>query len=491
MKLYPMPATLNENGERFDFGTEIVVKYNTSFPTDKTIPLLCELWKNFTEGHSRIKFEHCVDLIENSFSINAVTATINEEYEYSVSITNKGIGASAKSSVGLVHAYTTLLQLITPQKFNNDNFDKFYINGYEIHDRPALDFRCAHLPIFKNGSLDFIKKSVRLCGLMKYSYVIIEFFGTYVFDCMKEFAYHEGSYSKEDIVPILDEARAFGIEIIPMFNSIGHATHGKRGEHVVLSQNPEFETLFEPDGDTYCLSNPKTKEILRNVRKEMIALCGEGKYFHIGGDEAYTLGDCDECSKYKKSELFAGYINEVAKEMKKLGRRVLVWGDTLLEPSWADKKDSFGHTYEATMGTDAETHNALELLDKEIVICDWQYYIWDENVETVKYFREKGFDVVPAGWTEVKNIDALCKASKNFGGMGYIQTTWSMDFHPITLVRGGVSSWMSNIDIIDKEALGRHNFVREYMLMLNMAEKMVRKMMPNGQGVFGKVAWRM
>ena len=76
-----------------------------------------------------------------------------------------------------------------------------------------------------------------------------------------------------------------------MFNHLGHASASRSsyGRHVVLDQNPRLATLFEPDGWTWCLSNPETLELLRAIRSELIELFGEGGFFHIGCDEAYSL----------------------------------------------------------------------------------------------------------------------------------------------------------------------------------------------------------
>lgn len=62
-----------------------------------------------------------------------------------------------------------------------------------------------------------------------------------------------------------------GLEVVPMFNCWGHASGSRirHGRHVVLDQNPRLAPLFEPDGWTWCLTNPRAQALLRSVCDEL------------------------------------------------------------------------------------------------------------------------------------------------------------------------------------------------------------------------------
>ena len=128
--------------------------------------------------------------------------------------------------------------------------------------------------------------------MLKYSHIVLEFWGMLKLDCMKELSWSIG-YEKEQVRPILDEARAMGMQIIPMFNQWGHATACRliSGKHVVLDQNPALQTLFSPDGWSWDLENPEVRRLHRAIRTELCELCGEGDYFHLGCDEVYECED--------------------------------------------------------------------------------------------------------------------------------------------------------------------------------------------------------
>jgi len=488
MKIYPMPYKYDEKDEFFVFSGKLTVKYNEDFPKERTLTLLAELWSNFTGAMTEIEFVRDASLLPHTISAGGVTAVCPDEFEHAISVTTAGFGAAAKEYKGLIHAFCTLLQIIQPERIDNEDFKKFHMSCCDVFDKPSMAFRCFHIS-FLPGMFTTVQQTIRMCGLMKYSHILIEFFGTMEFDCLKELSY-KGAYKKDQIRPLIEEAQALGLELVPMFNHLGHAASADNstGVHVVLNQAPHMAALFEPDGWTFCLSNPQTKALLKSIRRELIELCGDGKFFHMGGDEAHSLGTCDVCRKTPPEKLYADYVNEVAEEMKAEGRRVIIWGETMLEHDrWRYHTDSFGHKYEASEGTPPTAYKALDMLDKSVIINDWQYEIWDDNVITSEYLKQKGFDVITASATEVKNTDALCKAVRKHGYFGHMQTVWSKKFLPILITRGGTSSWSENIDAIDKLERGEHNFVRQYMLMGHRSGDLLRKVLPEAELEFSVV----
>ena len=87
------------------------------------------------------------------------------------------------------------------------------------------------------------------------------------------------------------------MEPVPMINHFGHAPQSRScmGRHTILNAEPRLSLLFEPDGWTWCLSNPDTYRLLADMRAELCGLFGDGKYFHLGFDEAYSFATCPKC----------------------------------------------------------------------------------------------------------------------------------------------------------------------------------------------------
>ena len=191
-------------------------------------------------------------------------------------------------------------------------------------------------------------------------------------------------------------ARGMGLEVIPMFNSWGHATacRVKYGRHVVLDQNPKLAPLFEPDGWTWCLSNPRTQALLRKVCDELIEFAGPGAFFHIGCDEAYSHATCDRCRQTDRVKLFVDHVNGLAAHLEKRGRRAIMWGDALLGD-----------------------------VSHKIVIADWHYDLTSGDVPTLARFRERGFETLACPWNNLANIRTLARAAAA-NRSGLLMTTW-------------------------------------------------------------------
>ena len=236
------------------------------------------------------------------------------------------------------------------------------------------------------------------------------------FDCMKELSW-PFAYSKEEIKNVVKEANALGVEIIPMFNHLGHAASCREinGKHVVLDQNPKYEYLFESYGWIWNFKRADVYALLAKIRDELIEVCGEGKYVHIGCDEAYLIGNNSEAAMD-----MINYINGVAKELEKKGRKCIIWHDMLVSET----------EFEGYVATSSKEISdvLMKNIDKSIIIADWQYSCHDESWKTSKKFKENNFDVVCCPWDKRQNIAIDTVTSNKLYGI--IHTTWH------TLFRG-------------------------------------------------------
>ena len=420
--LLPLPARIAWTTAAFSFGAEVRCQTGAALGAH-TEQLMEELWYNFSMNGSSLRVRE-TDVL-GPFQM---VVTAGEELpempelaageEYAISVTEHGAAVSAKDQSGMLHGFFTLLQLIRAQDLRPGQ-EALSIPGVSILDHPAVGFRCLHLCVFPETTLPFLHKVVRLAGLLKFSHVILEFWGMLRFDCMAELSW-PAAYAKEQIRPILADARSMGVEPIPMFNHLGHASGSRAiyGRHVVLDQNPRLATLFEPDGWTWCLSNPETLELLKAVRSELIQLFGQGAYFHIGCDEAYSFATCDRCRESDSRRMLLEYLNGLAEELGKMGRRPIMWGDMLLDAT------AWPSPIIAVSRPDQRTHEILDDLDRRIIIADWQYSILDSKLPSTEHFMSKGFDVAPCPWHDSENILALGQGAAELGVFGFMPTTW-------------------------------------------------------------------
>jgi hypothetical protein len=217
--------------------------------------------------------------------------------------------------------------------------------------------------------------------------------------------------------------RDLGITLIPQINAFGHASSSRSCtmKHMVLDIAPEYEPLFEPGGWNWCLTNPETQRVLRELIAEMHEDFGNPPFFHLGCDEAQPP-TCPECRKRPYGELVCEHIAGLADFVKSRGARAMIWHDMLLDRS--DKRwKGFVKCGSKATATLADT------LSKDVIICDWQYSYGDMKEvcmdwPTMGYFKEKGFAVAGCPWMNYNAMKPMADYIAKIGGFGFIETTW-------------------------------------------------------------------
>ena len=373
-----------------------------------------EIWNGFCCHKGKIEFENV-----NSFTLKIGEASLlcPPENGYVMEISETGISIVGSDDKNLVYGFFSLLERIRPI-CTKEGKEKFLVDCCRIEDSADVQLRIAHLCVFPETTLAFMRRFIRLVAFLRYTHIIVEFWGTLKFDCLKELAWKE-AYSKSEIRPIFQEAQELGLQIIPMFNHWGHATgcRVKTGKHVVLDQNLTYAPLFSRTGWEWNLDNPEVVELHKNIRKELIELCGEGEYFHIGCDEAYSAVNKEDY------ESVVNYINEVSKDLEKKGRKTIMWGDMLLHASTLGNK--IDNSY-LLMCPSAELQKVLlDKLSRSVIIADWEYWSKKYPIETAVFFKEKGFEVLCCPWDlSAENIIVSASTIKANELLGVIHTTW-------------------------------------------------------------------
>ena len=156
------------------------------------------------------------------------------------------------------------------------------------------------------------------------------------------------AFTKAEFKDILAYSRDLGLEPIPLLQTLGHC------EYVL--KNERYRPLAEiPDRiDQYCPRNPEVVTFLRKWIDEYLEVFGPVRYFHLGADEAYTLGECPRCkayvSEHSLSDLFIEHINAMSQPLIEKGIRPVIWGDMLLNHP-----------------------ESLARLSRRVVVFDWRY----------------------------------------------------------------------------------------------------------------------
>ena len=371
------------------------------------------LWQGFTYRSSTL---HLTETDKLLFQIGDAEPLPTGGHAYSIHVTEGGVCIRAETEGDLIRGWMTWLDRLRAEE--SDGALSLATDCCRITDSPLIENRMIHFCVFPETELWELQRFVRLCGALKYSHIILEFWGMLRYDCMKELSWSH-AFTKEQVRPILREASDLGMEIIPMFNHWGHASAARvmHGKHVVLDQDPSLQSYFSEDGWCWDIRKPKVRSLLRQIRAELTELFGDGHYFHIGCDEAYHFSFTDE-----NMDFLCDFINEISREMGECGRRVITWGDMFLYRHDRYNKEN---RYACNAPSPHVETYMLERLSREVLFADWQYNVTHAPVETAFVFREAGFDCLLCPWDRGKEQLGSCIATVKENRLsGLLHTTW-------------------------------------------------------------------
>lgn len=224
-----------------------------------------------------------------------------------------------------------------------------------------------------------------------------------------------GSLTSEMARALTAYGEARGIAVIPQINLIGHCEGiGATECYAHLTCDP-YQQL--PWGG-YEQLNLEREETRAFVRSAVADICSAfpGSHVHIGGDEVRQMEWLFPGDTARQQETMFAWLQFVADEVRRQGRRVLMWGDMLLH------------------------HEVLmKRMPRDVIVCDWHYGSQGSR-ETLERFRKEGFEVLaaPAVSTcagfgvnltgSLKNIAAMVGDAESLGLHGFLLTTWEFGF---------------------------------------------------------------
>jgi N-acetyl-beta-hexosaminidase len=243
--------------------------------------------------------------------------------------------------------------------------------------------------------------------------------------------------SKSEVRKIVAACRKNNIRVIPQIDFLGHQSWANRPGKL-LKVYPQFDETPDikmpdkyewPNADnlyckSYCPLHPDLHPVIFALIDELCEVF-ETDAFHAGMDEVFFIGEdkCPRCGGKDKAELFAGEVVAIHEHLQQKGRELWIWGDRLL-----DGKTTGLGIWEASFNN---THRAIDMIPKDVVICDWHY---DRPDKTAVYFAMKGFRVITCPWRQPETAviqmndmlafrrDATPEMSARF--LGIMSTTW-------------------------------------------------------------------
>lgn len=246
------------------------------------------------------------------------------------------------------------------------------------------------------------------------------------------------SLSRKDVKKIVRACKKEGIRVIPQINLLGHQSWASNTNNL-LRLYPQFDETPKvkmpekykwPNEDglyckSYCPLHPDVHKVVFDLVDEICDVF-ESTAFHAGMDEVFYIGEeqCPRCGGRDKAVLFADEVRRIQEHLAQNGRELWIWGDRLL-----DGKTTGLGMWEASYNN---TWRAVDMIPKEVVICDWHYERADK---TAVYFAMKGLRVITCPWRDpavsVKQLGDMVNFRKESSDemkdrfQGMMQTVWS------------------------------------------------------------------
>jgi len=364
---------------------------------------------------------------------------LNEE-GYVIIANPERVIVAGRSAAGTFYGLQTLKQLV------RGNGAAAFIPAVKIVDWPTMRWRGLSDDISRGPvpTVDYIKRQIRNLAFFKMNMHSFYMEHTFSSDTHPLIGPEGGSLTPAEIRELVAYATNYHIELVPEQQTFGHLHKALRLE--------KYASLAEtPYGDVLSPQQPGSYQLIADWYKELNELF-PGKFFHIGADETFELGEGQSSEAAKTGGVGAVYfehLNRVRDLLKPYNRRLMFWGDIALH-----HPDLIGQ------------------IPKDMIVMNWQYSARDDFDASIRPFKEAGLEqfVCPGAhtWNQIfPNLDAAAKNIANFvrdgqraGAIGMMNTTWDDDgeslfemaWYPVAL--GAAAAWHEgplDIELFDRD----------------------------------------
>src|SRR2546427_5392148 len=345
-------------------------------------------------------------------------------------VTTQEIVIGATPSAGVFYGLQTLKQLVRGES------NEAFIQGIKITDWPAMRWRGVSDDISRGPvpTVDYVKLQLRTEAMFKLNMHSFYMEHTFASAANPLIGPAGGSLTPDEIRELVTYAKCYHIEIVPEQQTFGHL-------HKALRLEKYNELAETPYGDVVSPQQEGTYKLIADWFRELNELF-PGKFFHIGEDETFELGEGQSREAAKVRGVGAVYfehLNRVRDVLKPYNRRLMFWGDIALH-----HPDLIGN------------------IPKDMIVMNWDYAPKDDYTLRLKPFKDAGLDqfVCPGvhSWNQIfPNLDAASKNIVNFvrdgqkaGALGMMNTSWDDDGETLFemtwygIVLGAAASWQNN-----------------------------------------------
>jgi hypothetical protein len=289
-----------------------------------------------------------------------------------------GVVIAGGAAAGVFYGLQTLKQLVRGQ-----GADAF-IQGVDIYDVPAMRWRGVSDDVSRGPvpTVNYIKRQLRTFAAYKLNLHSFYMEQTFASSAHPLIGPEGGSLTPDEIRELVAYAKSYHIELVPEQQTFGHLHKAlKLEKYAPLAETPYGDVLSPQQEGTYAL--------IADWYRELNQLF-PGRFFHIGADETFELGQGQSREAARTRGVGAVYfehLNRVHDLLKPYNRKLIFWGDIAL-----NHPDLIGS------------------IPKDLIVANWDYAPRDSYAARIDPFRNAGLQqlVCPGvwGWNQIfPNVD--------------------------------------------------------------------------------------
>jgi len=335
-----------------------------------------------------------------------IPADLNAEGYVLIVASNKIIVGGA-SEAGTFYGLQTLKQLVRGEG------TAAYVQGARIVDYPTMRYRAFSDDVSRGvvPTVDYVKRQIRTFAMFKMNMHSLYMEHTFASQSHPLYAPEDGSFSAEELKEIVAYAQNYHVEIVPQQQTFGHLHKVLKFEkYNALAEIPYGDVLTPQEADSY--------KFVGDLYREIDGIF-PSKFFHVGADETFELGEgrSREAAKTKGvGAVYFDHIRRVRETLKPYNRQLMMWGDIAL--------------------------NHPELIGeipKDMIVMNWAYGARDTYAPRIEPFQKAGLEqfVCPSVWNfnhifpnnefAAVNIRNFVRDGQAANALGVMNTNWDDD----------------------------------------------------------------
>lgn len=340
-----------------------------------------------------------------------------------------GVVVAGQSAAGTFYGLQTLKQLV------RGDGDAAFIQGVKIEDWPSMRWRALSDDISRGPvpTVEYMKRQLRTEAMFKMNMHSLYMEHVLQYASHPLIAPEGGALTPAEVRELVLYARRYHVELVPEQQTFGHMHKALRLE--------EYNKLAEvPYGDVLSPQAAGTYALVSDFYKELDALF-PGRFFHIGEDETFELGQGqsrDEVKARGIGPVYFDHLKRVHELLAPYKRRLMFWGDIALNHP-----------------------DLLPSVPRDMIAMNWDYAPRQNYEARIALFKKAGLDqfVCPGVWSWNQifpnedsasvNISNFVRDGQKAGVLGVMNTEWDDDGESLFenawygVVLGAAASWQS------------------------------------------------